>query len=119
MGGVRVTVTIPEDLLDEGASESHVAEQIVRYLRSLKTCEDGMYASPAEVFDLLTSLPSPEAILALRPAPDLQARISELLEKNRTTRLNEEEYREWKRYEYLERIVRRAKVQAARRLAGK
>ena len=112
-------VTIPENVLDEDASESYVSEQIERYLLSLKSCEAGMYASPVEVFDLLASLPSPEAVLALRPAPLLQERVDELLEKNRSSRLSHEEERELNRYTYLNGLVRRAKGHAALRLSGK
>jgi hypothetical protein len=37
------------------------------------------YQNDRHIVELLTSQPSPEAILAIRPTPALQARMSELL----------------------------------------
>ncbi len=58
----------------------------------------------------LALLPSPEEVLALRPATALQERIEELLEKNRTGGLTSEDEKEWARYEYVECIIRLAKA---------
>jgi hypothetical protein len=57
---------------------------------------------------LLTS----EEIVKLRPSKTLQARISSLLEKNRTTGLTTEKNQEWEQYQYLEHLVRIAKAKA-------
>jgi hypothetical protein len=40
-----------------------------------------------EILDFLSSTPTPEAILAFRPSRELQARASELLEKNQAGNL--------------------------------
>jgi hypothetical protein len=40
-----------------------------------------------EILDFLSSTPTPEAILAFRPSKELQARASELLEKNQAGNL--------------------------------
>lgn len=53
-----------------------------------------------------------EEIIALRPSKVLQARISELLEKNRATCLTPDEEQEWEHYQYLEHLVRIAKANA-------
>jgi hypothetical protein len=112
-----MTINIPDNVLDPGTSEPFVQAQVERYLVSLKSCKEGMYAGPVQVFDLFASLPSPEAILALRPTPELQNRVDELLEKNRTSQLDPEEQRELNRYVYLNSIVRTAKANATIRLA--
>ncbi len=41
----------------------------------------------AEVVEFLASLPTDEAIIALRPSESLQAQINTLVEKNRTVGL--------------------------------
>ncbi len=67
---------------------------------------------PTEVLEFLVSLPTPEAIIALRPSEALQAQISGLLEKNRTVGLTPAEEQLWQGYEYLEHLVRMAKARA-------
>ena len=69
------------------------------------------------MLETLARLPSPEEVLGLRPATQLQDRIEELLAKNRAEGLSAEEQREWERYEYIEHLVRLAKVRAIQRLA--
>ena len=71
---------------------------------------------PSDVMELLASLPTPEEILALRPSPALQARISELLDKNRTVGLSPTENEEWQRYQDVEHLVRLAKAKAAAKI---
>jgi hypothetical protein len=65
-----------------------------------------------DVLHLLARGPTPEEIIALRPSPALQARILELLEKNRNQGLTPEEEEEWQQVEYLEHLVRMAKAKA-------
>ena len=70
---------------------------------------------PREVsllLEFLAKLPSPEETLALRPSPKLQARMTELLEKNRTSGLTPEEREEVGQYEVAEHLVRMAKGRA-------
>lgn len=68
--------------------------------------------------EILAALPTPEEILALRPAAALQARISILLEKNRNEGLTPREEQEWEQYQYLEHLVRLAKAKAAAKLTA-
>ena len=74
-------------------------------------------AGLGDVLETLARLPSPEEVLGLRPATHLQDRIEELLAKNRAGGLSAEEQREWERYEYIEHLVRLAKVRAIQRQA--
>ena len=60
----------------------------------------------------LSDLPDSEDILNLRPSETLQARISQLLEKNRENGLTPQEEIEWEHYQYLEHLVRMAKAKA-------
>jgi len=70
----------------------------------------------ADVLEAFARLPTPQEVLDLRPSPELQERISALLEKNRDQGLSPEEEREWERYQYLEHLVRLAKAKARSKL---
>ena len=78
------------------------------------TIADGL----SSVLEKLAALPTPQEVLALRPAAPLQERLEELLEKNRTTGLSANDQREWDQYQYVEHLVRLAKASAVRRLKG-
>jgi hypothetical protein len=73
----------------------------------------------ADVLEFLASLPTPQQILALRPSPALQDETERLLEKSRSTGLSVEEDAQWRRLEYLEHLIRKAKIRAAQRLAAR
>lgn len=118
-----VTLTLP-DLPDDVAERVRTLADRLPHaleiaLRSLDATASPKLDSITEVTDFLTSAPSPEQTLAFRPSPALQARIFELLEKNRTAGLSVEEQSEWRAYELAEHWVRMAKANAAAKLAGK
>jgi hypothetical protein len=69
-------------------------------------------ADTSEVLELLATLPSPEQTLALCPSAKLQTRMTELLERNRTSGLTPEEREEMRHYEHAEHLVRLAKGRA-------
>ena len=81
-------------------------------MRELNTLEQVGFSGLTEVVEFLASLPTPEAIIALRPSETLQNQISNLLEKNRTVGLTAEDEKIWQGYQYLEHIVRMAKARA-------
>ena len=83
-----------------------------RGLRVVKARKQEGYQDITEVLELLAGLPTPEEIIDLRPSPSLQARVSELLAKNRTIGLTDSEEQEWEQYEYLEHLIRLAKLRA-------
>ena len=64
----------------------------------------------------VANLPGPEEVLALRPSPALQERISFLLNKRRTSQLSPNEERDWEHCQYVEHLVRVAKAQATLKL---
>jgi|SRR5437667_8468853 len=112
-----VSVDIPEEL---AARLNPMRDKLPAILelgmRELNAMNQGSYAGAAEVLEFLAKLPAPEEIVKLRPSTTLQARISELLEKNRANGLTEEEEELWERYQYLEHLVRLAKAEALLRL---
>jgi hypothetical protein len=121
MSAVTLTLSdLPDDIAERVRT---LADRLPRALeialRALDQPALPRLDSIAEVTDFLTSVPTPEQTLAFRPSPALQARIFELLEKNRNAGLSADEQREWQAYELAEHWVRMAKANAAAKLAGK
>jgi hypothetical protein len=115
--GMKVTLDLPEELAsDLRQFESQTASIIAAGLREVKAPAGGQFQGLAQVLEKLADLPAPEEVLALRPAPELQARLSELLRKNREEGLSPEEQAEWQRYEWVEHLVRMAKARAMQKL---
>ena len=85
-------------------------------IREWSARNESRFAGLAGVLETLATLPTPEEILALRPAEALQERIEELLEKNRSGSFTTDEQREWDQYQYVEHLVRLAKARAALKL---
>jgi hypothetical protein len=110
-----LTLTIPDELATRLRSvEERLPEILELGLREwLSTPPD--YAGLSDLLETLARLPSPQEVLALRPAANLQNRIEELLAKSRAGGLSADEQREWDRYEYIEHIVRLAKARAIQR----
>jgi hypothetical protein len=71
----------------------------------------------ADVLEFLADLPTPEQILALRPSQNLQQDIVRLLERSREASLNAADERQWRQYQYIEHLVRKAKIRAAIQLS--
>ncbi len=116
---MELSLTISEDLATRLRPVQDRLPQILELgLRELHAAPSN-YAGLSDVLEELARLPAPEEVLALRPAPALQARIDALLQKNRTTGLSDDERREWERYQYLEHLVRIAKAKATLKVAGK
>lgn len=80
-----------------------------------------MVAEYNSVYDelayFLASL-SPRRVLAYKASPKAQTRVNELLEKNKTTGLTDEESAEMERYMTVEHIVRLAKAKALQKING-
>ena len=112
-----LTLTIPDELATRlRAVEDRLPEILELGLREWLSTSPG-YAGLNSLLETLARLPSPEEVLALRPAPVLQDRIEELLDKNRAGGLSVEERREWEHYEYIEHLIRLAKARAIQRQA--
>jgi len=112
-----VTFNIPQELAARLRSLEDQLPRILELgLREFDAVEQAGFEGAAEVLEFLASLPVPEEIIALRPSDQLQARIRELLKKNRITGLTPDEEREWEQYQYLEHLVRIAKAKAYAKL---
>ncbi len=69
-----------------------------------------------EVMEFLTSVPTPEQIVAFRPSETTQERINYLLELNRNGTLTAEEKTELDEFEQIEHFMRRLKIHARTKL---
>ena len=114
-----ITLDIPQELAGRlNPLQGQLPRILELGLREFDAVEQNGFEGAAEVLELLASLPSPEEILDIKPSQRLQARIGELLEKNRSTGLSAEEEREWEQFQYLEHLVRVAKAKAHAKLNG-
>lgn len=112
-----VTLTIADDLADQlKPYEAQLPEILELGIREWQARGESGYSGLTSILEKLAALPEPQEVLALRPAPPLQERVEALLEKNRAAGLSPTEQREWDRYEFVEHLVRLAKVNAARKL---
>lgn len=114
---MKVTLDLPDELAADLRQFEHQSATIVAAgLREIKAPGGGIFHGLSPVLEKLAELPSPQEVLALRPSPELQARITDLLRKNREEGLTPEENAEWQRYETVEHLVRLAKARAAAKL---
>ncbi len=108
-----ITLDLPNELATRLKPLTNQLPRILELgLRELNADAQLGFEGTAEVLEILAGLPTPKEILALRPSEALQARLSVLLEKNRTEGLTSEEEQEWERYQYLEHLIRIAKAKA-------
>jgi len=115
---MRLTLDISDELAARLGSEQGRLPEILAFgLREIDAGGAAGFKGLADVLEFLANLPPPEQILALRPSPKLQQEIDALLERNREAGLNDEEERQWKQYQYIEHLVRKAKIRAAAGLA--
>ncbi|MEM7580429.1 MAG: hypothetical protein AAF316_11380 [Cyanobacteria bacterium P01_A01_bin.80] len=110
---MQVTFDLPDEVVAQlNLFRDKLPSIIELGMRELNALEQVGFSGLTEVVEFLASLPTPEAIIALRPSETLQTQISNLLEKNRTVGLTPEDEKIWQGYQYLEHIVRMAKARA-------
>jgi len=111
-------IDIPDDLVHRLQSYSNYLPTILEI--GLEQFDPGEFLQAEATFsaeldsiiDFLHSSPPPESIIGLRASKALQARISELLEKNRNEGLSAAETAWWEKFEYVEHLTRLAKAKA-------
>lgn len=113
---VELTLHISDELASRLRPVQDRLPQILELgLRELHA-EPPQFEGLGDVLETLARLPPPQEILALRPSPALQERISTLLDKLRNGGLSPDEERDWQTYQYIEHLVRIAKAKAALQL---
>jgi hypothetical protein len=114
-----ITLEVPEDVAQRlTADRARVPEMLRWALRQFPPAtlpHPGRVAVPAlaftEMIEFLSSHPSAEQITAFKISDTAQARLAELLEKNREEGLNEAENAELDWYERVYEIMTRLKAQ--------
>jgi hypothetical protein len=114
---MQITIEVP-DRLGEQLQQlgDRLPEALDRIIQELNPTATISYPDERQLVELLASQPSPEVILAIRPTPALQARMSELLDRNKSELLSRSEEVELDRYLLLEHWVRLAKAHAYKNL---
>jgi hypothetical protein len=114
---MQITIEVP-DRLGEQLQQlgDRLPEALDRIIQELNLSETITDRDDLQLVELLASQPSPEVILAIRPTPALQARMSELLDRNKSELLSRSEEVELDRYLLLEHWVRLAKAHAYKNL---
>ncbi len=69
-----------------------------------------------EIIELFANGSSPEKIVSFRPSKESQARVTELLRKNRTGKLSPEEEAELDEFGLLEHLMRLVKARARQKV---
>ncbi|MCV6637853.1 hypothetical protein [Candidatus Albibeggiatoa sp. nov. NOAA] len=113
---MQLTLNVPDELVPRlQAHQAQLAQVLTFGLRELEAKPYGYFNGLNDVLEFLASLPSNEDILRLRPTPELQAQLNQLVEKQKAGSLNAEEEKAWQQYEYIEHLVRKAKISAIKR----
>ena len=116
---MQITFDLPDEFVAQLQPFSDKIPQALELgLRELNAIDPNEFSGLAGILEFLASLPTPEAVIALRPSKAIQSQLSDLLEKNRTVGLTANEEKLWQRYQYLEHIVRMAKARAFMKLEG-
>jgi hypothetical protein len=116
---VEITVQVPDVLGQQlRRFRERLPEILERGLREMLAEKPGEFQDESAIIELLASQPTPEQVLAIRPSSELQARVSELLGRNKEGELSRQEETELERYLTLEHLVRLAKAHAHKQLAA-
>jgi hypothetical protein len=115
---IEITIQVPDTLGHQLQQlQERLPEVLERGLREILTEDIATPHDEQSIIAVLTSQPTPEQVLAIRPSPELQARANELQERSKQGALTTQEHTMLDRYMLLEHMVRIAKANAYRRLA--
>ncbi len=114
---MEITLNVSDELAAQiNPIQKSLAQIITLGLRELNVKKLQEFNGLSDVLEFLADLPNPEKILALKPSTQLQNEITQLLEKNKTEGLTAEEELDWQQYQYVEHLVRKAKINAQARI---
>ncbi len=113
---MQLTLDVPDELVSRLQLHQNQLPQILTFgLRELEAKPLGYFSGLSDVLEFFATLPSNEEILSLRPTIKLEMQLNQLIEKHKTEGLNAEEEKAWQQYEYIEHLVRKAKINAIKR----
>lgn len=114
---MQITIDVPNGLGQQLQQfKDRLPEVLERGVQELLFERAYSFQDEKSIMLLLASQPTPEQVLAIRPSPELQARVSELLVRSKVGSLLPAEEVELERYLTLEHLVRLAKTHAYRQL---
>ena len=105
-----ITLELPDELARSvTAVRNRLPEIIALGLNRLSPLPAQVYSY---ILSFLASGPNPQQLMEFRPAPEMQGRLDELLEKSRGDTLTDLEKQELEEYERIEHIVIMLKARA-------
>lgn len=114
---MQITIEVPDPLGHKLQQfNDRLPELLERGLQELQNEQLETVQDEQDIVAVLVSQPTPEQILAIRPSPKLQTRVSDLLAQSKTNTLSQQDAAELERYLTLEHLVRLAKAHAYRQL---
>ncbi|BAY38839.1 hypothetical protein NIES2111_31880 [Nostoc sp. NIES-2111] len=110
---MQITVEVSEELGKQLQQfQDRLQEIVERGLQELLSEQSSNFLDEKQIIALLASQPTPEQILAIRPSPEFQARVSDLLAQSKAGTLSAKGEAELERYLTIEHLVRMAKAHA-------
>lgn len=114
---MQFTVEVPNELGKKlRPFQDRLPEVLERGLRDLQSENASQFQDEKTIIEILASQPTAAEVIGIRPSPELQTRVSELLAKNKSNALTHPEEAELDRYLMLEHLVRLAKAHAYKQL---
>lgn len=111
----ELTIQIPDNL---ALRLQPMRDRLIEIIElGLREITDAQYGLHNEVIEFLASGPPPKAIIDFRPSAEAQARVTELLNKNRAGTLSPDEQVEFGQYENLDYIMTLVKARARQHLS--
>lgn len=115
---VEITIRVPDSLVPQVQQyRERLSEALALGLREFAAESFNEFRDENVVLALLARQPRPEEVLALRPSPEFQARVSDLLERSKQGQLSRAQEGELERALTVEHLVRLAKSHARHQLA--
>jgi hypothetical protein len=110
----QITIDIPDELAQRLQQFQAQLPQLLELgLQELESQQhQSNFLDEQDIITLLASQPNPEQILAIRPSPEFQMRVSDLLAQSKAGTLTAKGEAELERYLTLEHLVRLAKTHA-------
>lgn len=107
---LEMTIQVPEFLADElSAKQERLSEVLAYGLQQLPPIPNEIYQY---ILEFLISRPSAADLLNFGPTPAMQARVEQLLERNRTGVLSTAESRELDEYIRINHLITMLKARA-------
>lgn len=107
---VKVEIQVPESLAEQlSAVRDRLPEVLAHGLDELSPIPNEVYRY---ILEFLASNPEPKTLMEFEPTPEMQARVQELLEKDRDGRLTLAESAELDEYMRINHLVTMLKARA-------